>query len=180
MAYSYPIHAEDQREVDQVVAVLREKREQLGITKSRMGLIICGNDDYVKRLETGFYGNSRVSLYQKWAAGLGFRLELGLENFWLHSWPAASEMCALYAMSRPLDADDMARLWLVEAMRVWRLRHGVGDIQMANVLHVTQGAVQTWEKDAHDPGIRRTFVHARAAGTRVTWTLWKREDWIFQ
>lgn len=172
-------HLQDQLEIDWVCQELRRRREALGVSAYRLALDNGLSDDFVRRLENQVYPNPHLGSLQQWARLFGLRLEVGLENFWLMSWPASTAM-GLWAMSRPWPNDAFARLWLVSALRQWRERRGVGDRAMGDLLGVSAQAVVLWEQDTVDPRLSRMMLQARLLGTRVTFGLWERGDWVFQ
>lgn len=172
-------HQQDEMELAQLYAQLRERREHLGVSGYRLALDNGLPTDFVRRLEDQVYANPQVGTLQRWARLFDLRLEVGLENFWLMSWPASTAM-GLWAMSRPWGNDAYARLWLVSALRQWRERRGVSEGQMGQLLGVSSQAVVLWEQDTVDPRLTRMMWQARLSGTRVTFTLWRRDDWIFQ
>lgn len=179
MAHKYPIHVDDRLLLESVVAQLRQERIDQGKLQYALGVEVSGNDDFVVRLESHRHESPRLSAYQRWAHTLGLRVELGVDRFWLHSW-SDPEMQAYYAMSRPWGAHDMGRLWLVSAVGLWRRRAGFSDDALGGLLGMTGDGAARWERDAHDPYVRRVMWQARLTGTRVTMTLWRREDWVFQ
>lgn len=166
MARNFPVADEDVLLLRRIVGRLREERLAQGLS--------------VVQLEGGSKAspNPRVSTFQGWAHDLGCRLEFGVDHFWLHSW-SDQEMLALYAMSRSWGSHEFARMWLVSALGLWRRRMNISNEEMAAALGVTTGAVVRWEWDANDPPILKVLAHARAAGTRVTLRLWRKEDWHF-
>lgn len=172
------VTAEDNAELLKIRTQLINMRQGSRVSQRTLEDRI-GIRNFVKHCEEGRYEYPRLSTLQQWAAIYGLRLEIGLQDFWLHSW-SDKEMLALYAMSRPFDAAPMLRMWVVAALRSWRQRLGVASEDLGLLLGITGQAVRTWESESGDPGVDKVLVRARLSGTRAEFKLWSREDWIFE
>lgn len=178
MTYTYEPHPDDEMRLRHVHRELCAVRRSLGVSGYAASKGMNGNDGWVLRLEKNTYPNPQVSTYQMWAQSLGLRLEVGLDNFWLYSWPQ-SEMQTLYAMSRPWGAHAFARMWLVSALKVWRLRQGLRHKDVAATMGITESASMCWESTTEDPTVFRLLNQARAVGTRVSWRLYAKDEWVY-
>lgn len=172
------VAAEDQVELRNIRTQLTNLRQGSRVSQKQVERRI-GIFNFIKHAEEDRYPYPRLSTLQQWAAAYDLRLEVGLDNFWLHAW-SDKEMLALYAMSRRFDAAPMLRLWVVSALRSWRQKVGVDSARLGGMLGITGTAVRTWEYESGDPGVDKVLIRARLLGTRVRVRLWSREDWIFE
>lgn len=179
MARHYQINTSDAIEVESIRLKLKKLREDNGLTHGQLGEKLGKAPDFVFDQENRRRDSPHLSTLQTWASAFDLRLEVNINNFWMHSWNDP-EMQALYSMSRPFDAAPMLRLWSVSALGCWRRRMGIAAKEMAVRMGVSSDAVTRWELDAHDPLMNRMMVQARATGTYITLQLWHRDDWIFQ
>lgn len=175
----YPVHPDDELHTQQLRNMLKLVRTSQGVTAKDLSLQLGRSPEFVTALETGRSSSPLVSSFQLWGEGLGMRVEFGLKDFWLDAWPASSEMSVLYALSRPWGAHHFHRLWLVAALRALRQRRGISIDVVAQKLGSTRGGALRWESDTTGPLLSRCQLQARATGTRVTWRLFSREEWVF-
>lgn len=176
--YMYVADPEDLQAYEDVKTALITYRRISGAAAKDLSLAHGRGEQFVYSMEKGLRDSPLLSSIQAWAATLDCRVEFGLENFWLHSHHDA-EMATMYLASREWGADAMCRLWLVSALRQWRIKQGVDVEHLAPLLGVTNGAVRDWEAGASDPVLKRVMVHARALGTRLTMQVWPRSKWTF-
>lgn len=175
----HQICEQDQLELDELRADLKDVRMVLGLKQEEVAARAGRSIDFIARQEQVQRISSQLSSLQRWAGAYDMRVEFGLEDFWLHSHDD-SEMLTLFTMSRRFDADDWARLWVVSALRVLRLKRQLSPLTVARSIGATTGeAVTRWELEGHDPLVNRVFIHARAVQTRLTMQLWHRKDWKF-
>jgi transcriptional regulator with XRE-family HTH domain len=177
--YFYTIHPDDQAAFQQLREQLVQRRRDLGYTSIGASTKIGRGEQFVYGLEKGLRDSPLLSSLQAWAGGLDCRIEFGLQDFWLyvHRDP---EMLMLYRTSRQWGADKLMRLWLISALRQWRIKCGIEAEAAAAQLGVTPGAVRDWENDAGDPVLKRVMLVARTLETRLTMRLWTREQWCFE
>lgn len=180
MSSLYPAVAEDIAELEAIRTKLTQARRVAGIGAGALSHKIGRATDFISRMERGVRDSPHMSSLQQWAGGLDMRVEFGVENFWLHA-HGDQEMLALWAMSRQWGShgDAMLRLWLPAALRMLRIRKGISSDNVAMLLGLTPGAITDWEAMSGDPVVKRAMMQARALGTRVTMTVWHREDWVF-
>lgn len=171
-------HELDRLELEELRQALIEQRQERGVLAAHASVGAGLPNNFLCHMERSWNVGMQLSTLQKWAGIYDLRVEFMLDNFWMHAWNEP-EMQALYAMSRPFDAAPMLRLWLVSALKCWRIRQGITSTDLAEVLKVTRGGVMRWEADAHDPLVTRCFAQARATGTQLQLRLWRREDWRF-
>lgn len=172
-------HEEDVATLGALRDALRELRQARKLSAYRLSANVGRSDEFVSSLERALSYSPKMSSLQLWASGLDVRIEFGLEHFWLVPHAGSSEMLALYAMSRPWGADDHQRLWLVSALKAWRVNRGIDVAELAPGLGTDMDSVWRWEYESTDPFIARAMWQARLTGTRVTFTLWRKDEWIF-
>lgn len=178
MARHYQINASDSAEVESIRLMLREIREDNGETHQQVAARLGKEPDFIFDRENRRRDSPHLSSLQLWASAFDLRLEVNINNFWMHAWNEP-EMQALYAMSRPFDAAPMLRLWTVSALGCWRRRLGISAREAGVRMGLSPDAVTRWELESHDPLVNRMMVQARATGTWITFRLWHRDDWIF-
>lgn len=159
---------------DQLVA----ERRQRGWTHVQAAAQIGRSPNLLYEMEN-LKSGLRMSSVQAWASMYDLRVEFQLEDFWNFTWPH-DETYILYMMSRPFDAADYQRLWLVAALQAWREKLGVTCMEVSYWLGLKSNAVSEWERKASDPTMLRVMAQARVLDTAVTMKLWKREDWMFR
>lgn len=181
MAYLYPVVEEDLAELNATREKLIMARRVTGMSPGELSEKIGRSQDFVSRLERAVRDSPQMSTLQDWASGLGLRIEFGLRDFWLYA-HGDQEMLALWAMSRPWGAagDAAMRLWIPSALSVWRHKRGISSADASARIGISRGALTAWELEADDPVIKRVMVHARSLGTRLTMSIWGREDWKFE
>lgn len=172
------MHEADDEALTQICDRLRRIRLDAGIGAAPLSRQLGRNEEFISTLERRKNPSPMTSSLQQWAGGLGYRIEFGVENFWMfpHS---DSEMRTWYAMSRAWGADKEMRLWLVSALRWWRIRKGIDVTQVAPQLSTDVDSVRRWEFEATDPMVARMFWQARVTGTRVTMQLYAKDEWIY-
>lgn len=178
VTYVYQPHPGDEMALRHVAKELSAVRQSLGLSSYAVAKDVNTTDGWVNRLEKGVYPNPQLSTYQAWAHALGMRLEPSLDRFWLYSWPQ-SEAQTLFAMSRPWGAHAFVRMWLVSALKQWRLRQGLRHKDVAATMGITESASMCWESTTEDPTMFRLLNQARAVGTQVTWRLYSQDEWIY-
>ena len=177
--YLYPSDAQDLEEYAKIRDHLIRERRLSGKSGKELAARTGKGDGFLHGLEKQARDSPLLSTLQEWPPIFGYRIEFGLENFWLHG-HSDQEMLTYYAMSRPWDADHRwQRQWLVAALKQWRVKQGVDVEVLAALLGVSSGAVRDWEESSHDPVLKRAMLQARLLGTRVTMRLWKQDEWTF-
>lgn len=172
------MHESDDAALTQLCARLRQVRLDAKVPAATLSRQLGRNEEFVTQLEVRKNKSPLMSSLQQWAGGLDMRIEFGVDNFWMfpHS---DSQMRTYYAMSRGWGADDAMRLWLVSALRWWRIRKGIDVTDVAPDLMTDVESVRRWEYESTDPMMARAMWQARATGTVVTMRLYTRDEWIY-
>ena len=174
-----PLHPDDAASLMELRLMLRDTRIAANISGYRLSKLLNRNMEFVSNLErTANTSPPFMSSLQAYAAGLDMRVEFGIDNFWMVP-HIDKELANRYAASRPWGADEAFRHWFVWAVRAWRISRGIDVMELAPLLGTDVASVRRWEHESRDPVMSRAMAHARHTGTRVTWRLWRKDEWIF-
>lgn len=173
-----PLHPQDTETIDELRTALFRERQLRKLSAFRLSRNVGRNGEFVSQLEQGDAASPKMSSLQMWAGGLDLRIEFTLEHFWMIP-HMNTEMITFFAMSRPWGADAYMRQWLVSALRQWRVRRGIDVSVVAPLLGTDVDSVRRWEDESTDPLLGRAMWQARHTGTRLLWSLWRKEDWTF-
>lgn len=163
---------------------LRQLREQLKDRRADLGLRVyevakrCGrHPEFVSMLERGISASPKLSSLQLWAGGVDARIEFELPGFWdvEHDDP---QMLWLDGMREPWGKDSHMRLWLVAALRAWRVVNGVDIGVVAQAIGMHRNGAYRWEWESVDPLFGRVAATARVLGVPLQMRLVWREDWV--
>lgn len=173
-------HPEDEYTLAVLREQMRQLREKADVSMSeasrRAGV---SHVSAINALEKG-YNFPKVSRVQQWANGLGVRVEFSLDGFWrFHH--VDLQMLQLYRMSRAWGADEAQRLWLLSALRQWRIKCGLSAEKVAQLLDMSSDALQRWELGpSGDVLLARMMWQARVMGTVLRLRVFTRDEWIFE
>jgi DNA-binding XRE family transcriptional regulator len=178
MSGFYPPSGEDRAVLEGLRDELKAQRLQRNWTYGHAAAQVDRSHNFLYEMENLRSGLKMDNL-QLWASIYDLRIEFSLDGFWNFVWPH-DELTMLYQLSRPFDAKDFQRLWLVSALQAWRERLGITSAEVGYWMGLTAGAVTEWERTTSNPLMLRAMAQARMVKTSVTMKLWKREDWIFK
>lgn len=178
MARRIELHPDDDAAIRDVREQLIKARDDIGISAPKLSARLGRSHDFVRGYEKRTEVAPQLSTMQTIAGGLGLRIEFGVENFWLYP-HIDMVMLEQYARSRSWGADLQMRVWLVSALRLWRVRKGLDIAQLAPLLSTDVDTVGRWEDRSTDPLISRAMLQARVTQTRVTMRLYSRDEWIY-
>lgn len=178
MARKIDLHPDDVQTLTGIRTQLRQARIDAGVSGYNLSRQLGRNKEFISGLERGVNDSPRMSTLQQWAGSVGLRIEFGVDKLWLFA-HMSGEMSALYATSRPWGADAHARLWLVAALRQWRIKVGMDVSVLAPLLDLDADGVRRWEYESVDPLIARAMLQARLTGTSVTMRLFTQQEWIY-
>lgn len=172
-------HALDVQTMERVREKLRTMREDQDLSYAELGRRMGRHSTFAKVMEQGIAPSPKVSSWQVWAGSLGARIEFGIEDFWLFA-HVDIEMAQLYQQSRAWGADAEMRLWLVAALRQWRVKRGL-DVEVVGALLQSTGEnIREWEAKSRDPFVARAMWQARVTGTAVTMRVFTDvQEWQF-
>jgi len=174
----YPTGPDDRAALESLRDQLRAERERRGLTYESAGALIGRSINFLYEMEN-LRSSLKLSSVQLWASIYDMRVEFGLADYWNFTW-AHDELHVLYQLSRPFDAANYQRLWLVCALQAWRERLGIHAAEVAYWMNLKDAhSVTEWERKSNDPMLLRVMAQARLTKTSVTMKLWKREDWTF-
>ena len=170
----------DDRDV-QALAVLREqlmaRRKSLRRTINDAAELVGRHGEFVSMLERGVSPSPKLSSLQLWAAGVDARVQFEFDGFYdvEHDDP---EMLWLDGMRNRWGADAQMRLWVVAALRAWRIARSIPMDVVAVGMGVHRHGAYRWEWGSTDPLFARVAGTARLLGTQLTMSLILREDWV--
>ena len=179
MSQLYTIDAEDAAVLTQLQQVLKERRLALGLKIKEAAEIAGRHPEFVSMLERGLSPSPKLSSLQMWAGALDVRIDFQLDGFWdlEHD---DSEMLWLDKMREPWGKDAEMRLWLIAALRAWRIANGIDmDVVAAGIGMHRNGAFR-WEWESTDPLFGRVAATARLMGTVLTMPIVLKEEWDAQ
>lgn len=179
MARKFEMHPDDAQEVAKVRAQLRQMRKELKISGYEMSRRLGRARDFVGGLELGVADSPQVSSLQLLASGVDARIEFSLDGFWLFA-HTSRNMMSWYALSRPWGSDREQRMWLVAALREWRVKMGLDVAVTAPLIGVVPDGLRNWEDNSQDPVLARAMLQARATGTVLRMQVWRKADWVFE
>lgn len=176
MARLYDIHPDDVQALDELRAGLKQRRLDLGLMLKEVGPRAGREGEFVSMLERGLAPSPEMASLQLWAGALDARIEFGLDGFWdvEHADP---QVHWLQEMRRKWGKDAEMRLWLVAAIRSWRVEHQIPIEVVSEGIRMDRDGAARWEWEATNPLIGRVMVTARLVQTRVTMSLVFKEDW---
>lgn len=177
MARLYDIHPEDVAALEQLRADLKQRRLDLGLMLKDTGPRVGREGEFVSMLERGLAPSPKMASLQLWAAAVDARIEFDLDGFWdiEHADP---QVWWLDTMRAPWGKDAEMRLFLVAAIRSWRVEHQIPIEVVSEGIAMDRDGAARWEWEATDPLIGRAMVTARLVQTRVTMSLVFKEDWV--
>lgn len=176
MAQLYSVDPDDEDALDRVRLDLRALRLERGWTMQQVAALSNRDAASISLLERGVSPSPRMSTLQLWAASLDRRIEFDLEGFWEFDHDD-SQMIWLYEMSRPWGQDAHQRLWLIAALRAWRLAKGIDIDVVARPLGMQRNGAFRWEWESVDPLMGRAMTTARLLGTTIVMKLYTRDQW---
>lgn len=176
MARFYDVHADDVVALDQLRADLKRRRLDLGLMLKDAGPRVGREGEFVSMLERGLARSPVMSSLQLWASAVDARINFDLDGFWdvEHADP---QVHWLQEMRRKWGKDAEMRLFLVAAIRSWRVEHQIPIEVVSEGIRMDRDGAARWEWEATDPLIGRAMVTARLVQTRVTMSLVFKEDW---
>jgi transcriptional regulator with XRE-family HTH domain len=177
MGYTYELDPRDHNHWRNLVAELHGYRKQRGWSYEQAGKTIGRSPNFLYEMEN-MKGNPVLLNLQQWASMFDMRLEFQLDGFWFYSWNDP-ELSLLYSMSRPFGAQQMQRLWLVSALKAWRLRRGITSTEAGEAMGMKRIGVVRWESEASNPTLARVMQQARVTGTQLQMRLWLRDEWVY-
>lgn len=172
------LHPDDELATTAIRQQLRQARKEANESGYGLSAKLGRSKEFITNLERGVNGSPRLSTLQLWAGGLDLRIEFELTGFWMFA-HTSGEMTAWYGMSRLWGADKDQRMWLVSALRTWRIRKGLDVEEVAPLMQIDGDTLRRWESESHDPLLARAMLQARVTGTVITMSLWRKEDWVF-
>lgn len=149
---------------------MRQIRRDRGVSGASLSRSLGRSLEAVSHWETSTRKAPLMSTWQTWAGALDLRIEFTLDG-WKDLVYFDPRTQSLFEASRPWGADTQMRLWLVAALRTWRVAHGVELATLASLLGMTASGIHQWEMGSTDPYIPRVMWQARHLGTRVMWQL---------
>lgn len=177
MAQAYVWDVEDGVEWHKVYFKLCDLRKQYGLTHEQAGVLVGKSLAFTKAMENP-KTTPQVGDLQLWARIFGLRVNFDIEGFWLYRWDIP-ELDMMFRLSRPFADDMWHRMWLMAALKAFRIRQGVASRDVAVRMGVSRKAVTNWEEESGNPFVARAFAHARACGGRVTIRLFDEQSWRF-
>lgn len=178
MTVVFSVHAGDRAAIQVLRDQLVAERKRRGWTHVQAAGGVGRSPNLLYEMEN-LKSALKMSSVQTWASMYDLRVEFQLEDFWNFTWPH-DETYIMYLMSRPFDAANYQRLWLVAALQAWREKLGITCSEASYWLGLKSNAVSEWERKATDSTLSRLMAQARVINTCVTMKLWRREDWIFR
>lgn len=167
----YDAHPDDVARLVQFRQKLRAVREGRGISAAQLSRDMGRSVEAASAFERGERASPLVSTLQVWAAALDLRMEFSLEG-WTDLGYSDPRTEALFKASRPWDAHDQMRMWLVSALRTWRVAKGIDVVELATLMGASESKpIRDWEANSRDPMLFRATWQARCMGTAVSWEL---------
>jgi len=175
----YMIDAEDAAVLAQLQQALRARRLALGLKIKEAAELAGRHPEFVSMLERGVSPSPKLSSLQMWAGALDVRIDFQLDGFWdlEHD---DSEMLWLDKMREPWGKDAEMRLWLIAALRAWRIANGIDMDVVATGIGMHRNGAFRWEWESTDPLFARAAATARFMGTRLTMPIVLKEQWDAQ
>lgn len=179
MSQSYVLHPEDADELAGLRQVLKQRRQHLGLKIIDVAARGGRHPEFVSMLERGVSPSPRMASLQVWAGLLDARVEFELDGFWdvEHD---DTEMLWLDGMRQPWGKDAEYRLWLVAALRAWRIAKGIHMDIIAQGVGMHRNGAYRWEWESTDPLMARAMTTARLMDTRLRLRLVHKEDFAVE
>lgn len=174
MAQLYQLHEDDAMALSELREGLKNRRHALGLTIKDAAARIGRQPEFISLLERGVSHSPKMSSLQVWAGAVDARVEFELDGFWdvEHDDP---EMLWLDTMRRPWGKDAEYRLWLIAALRAWRIARGLRMDVVAQGIGMHRNGAYRWEWESTDPVLSRAMATARFLDTRLTMRLVMKE-----
>lgn len=174
----YPLDEQDTAQMDTVRAVLRQARLDLGAKPQELSIQAGRNYEFVRTLERPGGAVPLASSLQVWGHVLNLRIEFDVLNLWrfAHYDP---EFALEHRLSRPWSAHAQARRFLVSSLRQFRIARFLDVETVAPAMGVAGESVRNWEQESVDPSLSRAMATARVLGTRVQFSVFTKDEWIF-
>ena len=173
----YPLHPDDLQELNDLRGKLRVLRRQNGLTHRAAAAAVGRGHDFVVGLEKAKTDSPALASLQDWAHAVGARVEFELDGFWdvPHT---DGRMLSLFKAGQPWGAHEPARMWVVAALRAWRVKNGWDVEHVAPLMGLQAESIVDGESKLPNPMFGRACFYARVLQTLLRLRLFTRDEWL--